>query len=49
MKNKLFVLFITIISIFSCGSGTFENDPNTWNKVFGEDTPDEIEIINSRF
>jgi len=44
-KRLIFIFLIT----FSCGSGTFKNDPETWNKVFGEDIPQEIEVVNSRF
>lgn len=44
-KRIIFVFLITL----SCGSGTFINDPETWNKVFGEDIPKEIEVVNSRF
>ena len=33
----------------ACGSGTFEDDPKTWNKVFGEDIPKEINVIKSKF
>lgn len=48
MKNRLLILLTTFLFL-SCGSGTFENDPKSWNKVFGENIPEEIEIINSRF
>lgn len=46
-KSIQFILLLLITC--SCGSGTFENDPKSWNKVFGEDIPEEIEVRNSRF
>lgn len=44
-KRIIFIFLLTL----SCGSGTFENDPETWQKVFGEEIPSEIEVLNSRF
>ncbi|WP_460218005.1 hypothetical protein [Psychroserpens sp. MEBiC05023] len=49
MHKRLFLIYIVAMTSLSCGSGTFENDPDTWNKVFGEDPPKEIKIIDSRF
>lgn len=49
MIKKQIIHLVFCLLIFSCGSGTFEDDPESWNKVFGEDTPNEIEITNSRF
>ena len=49
MRNRFILLFITSILLFNCGSGTFENDPEYWNKIFGEDIPKEIEVLNSKF
>lgn len=48
MKTNFIVLLICF-SFFSCGSGTFEDDPESWNKLFGEDVPNEVEVLNSRF
>ena len=49
MLKKFLILIVIILSISSCGSGTYNDDPETWNKVFGEDIPKEITVINSRF
>lgn len=49
MRNRFIFLFITSIFLYNCGSGTFENDPESWNKIFGEDIPKEIEVLNSKF
>lgn len=49
MNKRLYIIFLVAITCFNCGSGTFENDADTWIKVFGEDPPKEIQIINSRF
>lgn len=43
------MMILISISCLSCGSGTFENDPKTWHKVFGGEVPNEVEILNSRF
>ena len=32
----------------SCG-GTWENDDSCWEKTFGEEKPEDIELINSYF
>lgn len=45
-----FIIICTTLS--SCGyfnSGTWEDDTESWNKVFGEDVPKEVEIVHSRF
>ena len=50
--TRLLLLMIISSSLSSCGyfnSGTWEDDPETWNKVFGEEVPSEVEIIHSRF
>lgn len=47
-KQQSILIFISLLFL-SCGSGTFENDPKTWGKVFNEDIPKEVEIINSKF
>ena len=49
MKNKQLLIFFLSITIFNCSSGTFENDPNTWAKVFNQKKPGNVEILNSRF
>ena len=49
MTKRLRVLPLVFLLLYGCGSGTFENDPETWNKVFGEDQPSEIEVLNSKF
>ncbi|MEM9679225.1 MAG: hypothetical protein AAF901_02785 [Bacteroidota bacterium] len=46
--HKLYYILLCL-TFLSCGSGTFIDDPDTWNKVFGEETPNEIEVLNSRF
>lgn len=48
-KYFKFCLLIFAFFLSSCGSGTFKDDPKTWNKVFGEGAPKEIQIINSQF
>ncbi len=50
--NRIFFLIILSATLSSCGyfnSGIWEDDPETWNKVFGEDVPNEVEIIHSQF
>ncbi len=49
MNKKYLILILVLAIITSCGSGTFENDSKTWSKVFNEDKPKNVEIINSRF
>lgn len=49
MIKKSFQIALLFLLLCSCGSGTFENDPESWHKVFGEDTPENIEVLQSRF
>jgi hypothetical protein len=49
MNKRVYIIFLIAITCFNCGSGTFENDPDTWYKAFGENPPEQVEIINSRF
>jgi len=49
MTKKIIIFILVIPFLFSCGSGTFENDPQTWNKVFGENIPKDVKVLNSRF
>nr|WP_321222153.1 hypothetical protein [uncultured Psychroserpens sp.] len=49
MIKKVHIIILVAITFFNCGAGTFENDPETWYKVFGEDPPEQIQVINTRF
>lgn len=46
---KLFIkILLTVILFTSCG-GTWENDDDNWGKTFGEEKPQNINLINSYF
>ena len=49
MIKKAFILALVLLLTICCNSGTYDNDPKSWEKVFGEDSPKEIEVIQSRF
>ncbi len=46
MKASFWILIS--LTLCSCG-GTWENDDSSWEKTFGEEKPEDIELINSYF
>lgn len=45
---KAFYWILICFTLSSCG-GTRENDDSCWEKTFGEEKPEDIELINSYF
>lgn len=46
--KKLLIILAFILFFASCG-GTYENDNSTWEKVFGEEKPNDVVLKNSFF
>ncbi len=49
MNSKILILVLGVLLALGCGSGTYDDDAESWQKVFGESIPKEVEVIKSRF
>ena len=51
MRKSLLILFLgLVISIGGCGSsGTWDDDPQNWNRAFQSSKPKDVKLIHSRY